>query len=744
MVLPPPGFAPPQQQSFMNTFSERRIIEEEEDAEDEEEEDYQIHVAHTSNAPRLTSTHSHGNSIPRNVNIIVNSKDDEVSVVSFLSEHTATTITCNQQHQYTTPTLEPKTKSMAAQDGNIHSHKKSVSQSSFNLGQQAEDKDNHHEDAMLPNTAPHQEKHMDCSASKENTNSSTMLREKKKKKKKKAAAHEEKDNFHNASSSTKEDENDTSTTTTATKHTSSSQHHLKSNEHHSEHQTLNCSYYSTSSPIRDRTISENSSISTPKSPIKHYSSAGKRSSNKHRTSSSNNKERCSKTKTSQYRSQVTVTTSWQDKLRSAIFSFLLLLWTHAIHLLKTTRRNILYTKPREKILGFIHKICDQIRKVFFQIARFFLFSIETLVHFIILLHKLAMKEVVRNQVGFFYYSFCTSFPQISNYITTDVLISPHWFPQLIWICIVVLLCCVQTKPKAKTPISCCQKDAPLDNYESRKRDGSNINSTRNNTMATRQNRETEQIIVSILNGRKNGAKSKGSSSPLLTDSIASNHMFVADDAAIAKLSPSLRAALLSDFNEETTTDYHLFQDTSSAYTCYYLISKLPKKILRSFCFLLVILWAFDTVSNDSSSLGVILELTGSEQVLLGFTLAVIKLGYSCSPIAWISWSVQIFIITLFHNLIGQQNHIFLLEHFLMTFGMATLHLIHKFSIDRHAAVNALAEEREQAKGGKSKSIQKTAGATATSQYQTETKGVWAFLRILAIVVMELAKIILPI
>jgi hypothetical protein len=124
-------------------------------------------------------------------------------------------------------------------------------------------------------------------------------------------------------------------------------HHLKPNEHHSEHQNLNCSYYSTSSPIRDRTISENSSISTPKSPIKHYSSTNKRSSNKHRTNSSNNKEHCPKKKTPQYRSQVTVTTSWHDKLRSAVVSFLLWLWTHAIHRLKTTRRNILYTKPRD-------------------------------------------------------------------------------------------------------------------------------------------------------------------------------------------------------------------------------------------------------------------------------------------------------------------------------------------------------------------------------------------------------------
>jgi hypothetical protein len=177
-------------------------------------------VAHTSNAPRLTSGHSHGNSIPRNVNIIVNSKDDEVSVVSFLSEHTATTITCNQQHQYTTPTLEPKTKSTAAQNGNIHSHKKPISQSAFNQGQPAEDKDNHHEAALLPNTTSYQEQRMDCFAAKENTNSSTVLREKKKKKKKKAAAHGETDNYHNTSIPTKEDENDTSTTTTATKHTS--------------------------------------------------------------------------------------------------------------------------------------------------------------------------------------------------------------------------------------------------------------------------------------------------------------------------------------------------------------------------------------------------------------------------------------------------------------------------------------------------------------------------------------------
>jgi hypothetical protein len=387
-------------------------------------------------------------------------------------------------------------------------------------------------------------------------------------------------------------------------------------------------------------------------------------------------------------------------------------------------------------LDIIRKIFDQIRKVFFQISRFFLFSIETFVQFIILLHKLAMKEVFANQVGFFYYSFRTSFPQISSYITTDVLISPHWFPQLIWICIVVSLCCMQSKPKAKTPISCCQKDAPIDNCDNRRKDRSNINSIRNNTTMTRQNRETEQLIVKILSGRKNGANAKGSLSPLFTDSITSNHLFVAGDAAVAKFPPSLRAALFSDFNDETKTDNHLLEDTSSAYTCYYLISKLPKEILRSFCFLLVILWAFDTVSNNSSSLGIIQELTRSEQVLLGFTLAVIKLGYSCSPIAWISWSVQIFIITLFHNLIGQQHHIFLLEHFLMTFGMATLHLIHKFSIEY-----ALAEEREQAKGGKSSAIQETAGATATSQYQTKTEGVWELLGISAVAVIEFAKII---
>ncbi len=184
----------------------------------------------------------------------------------------------------------------------------------------------------------------------------------------------------------------------------------------------------TETPLRDHAISENSSISTPKSPQGKYLHKGykvtpkPRSSNKHNRGSTSKKAKLT-TRPLPRESQL----SLQSALLSTLRSFVQ--YTYQI-----TRQRIVTAANRDK-LSFSSSVPFLYYKQFsIHIAQFVLHTIETLIKFIILLHKLAVEEVLANQDGFFCYTFCTSYPQIISYITSRrILIAPRWLPQLTWI-----------------------------------------------------------------------------------------------------------------------------------------------------------------------------------------------------------------------------------------------------------------------------------------------------------------------
>jgi len=384
---------------------------------------------------------------------------------------------------------------------------------------------------------------------------------------------------------------------------------------------------STSSPPRDRTISD-SSISTPKSPVKHK--GHKRSKHRKKVTSAAIEDMYLKKKHSSclssnglsQRSKPGVETveATQSTIESCI------LWVYSSFGLKTLWKTVQTLKYRKIAVSMLQYSCTSLIHASKWVAHILYNSLKAIFFFVVLLHKLALKEVVNNQVGFFCYTFCTSYRSIMSFLS-EYWITPHWFPQFFWICVVGAFC---TRPKLSTG-------------EERKRTHQRL----------KRNREAEQILMKIVRGGKSGAKARKEAAKL-----------------------SLRA--FSDLDLDTYTAGTTNEKENSP-ACFLTCSSLSFEIVR---ILLLVLWALETATDANQ--GIIMELTGSEQVLVGFTLASIKLGYICSPIVWISWSIQVLIVTFWPS-----N--FVLEHFLLLMGLATLHLISKVA-DRSILFDGDSEE----------------------------------------------------
>jgi hypothetical protein len=117
------------------------------------------------------------------------------------------------------------------------------------------------------------------------------------------------------------------------------------------------------------------------------------------------------------------------------------------------------------------------------------------------------------------------------------------------------------------------------------------------------------------------------------------------------------------------------------------------------------------------------------------------MGYISSPIAWISLSLQVFIVTFFNNF---GHHLFFLDHFLLVIGLATLHVVQKIA-DRRAIFVLDDGELHQQRRSDTDPIAFVHMTSATSSHPpNDTKvDLMALFQVIAILGMELSKLLLP-
>jgi len=189
------------------------------------------------------------------------------------------------------------------------------------------------------------------------------------------------------------------------------------------------------------------------------------------------------------------------------------------------------------------------------------------------------------------------------------------------------------------------------------------------------------------------------------------------------------AAVIPDFINSQEADY------------FNAFSKFSHDLLRVSWIILVVILSLETVISNSSS--VILELSASEQILIGYSLAVIKMGYISSLISWLSLSVQVLVVIILNNL---GRDFFLLDHFLLVIGLATLHLIQQVA-DRHAVI--VFQECESRRRVSMSSISdpitilKMKGARYSMSLNAKKLDFMTLLQVIAILGMELCKLLLP-
>jgi hypothetical protein len=135
-------------------------------------------------------------------------------------------------------------------------------------------------------------------------------------------------------------------------------------------------------------------------------------------------------------------------------------------------------------------------------------------------------------------------------------------------------------------------------------------------------KETEHILMRLVRGEKvskaNVAKLSFSNSSDQSSHNNNNTSAPEDTSIDLATADKLSCALLAafpDFVDAEDADYFI------RILCYF--SNTLSKFSYSWI-ILIILLSLETVTNDSSS--IIMELSGSEQVLLGYSLAVIKMA----------------------------------------------------------------------------------------------------------------------
>jgi hypothetical protein len=264
-------------------------------------------------------------------------------------------------------------------------------------------------------------------------------------------------------------------------------------------------------------------------------------------------------------------------------------------------------------------------------------GVMALVSFLILLHKLALKEVIQNHVGFVCYTFCTCFRTVMLFIGNQC-ITPHWFPQLLWIIIVGTAVCWNGG-----------------DYDS----SSNIKSL----LGTSYSRS------SSTSGHPESASSKPG---------AFSYSSGAREEGSRKKQSRRGREQVSIRDSGGSSVSSRYQDEQQQPLPFPVDIMWPITFLRVLRLCMIVLWCLETITISHQ--GIVMDLTGAEQVLVGFSLATIKMGYMLSPIAWISWSIQVLMLSFCRST-------FVLEHSLLVVGLATLHIIHKVA-DRSVMIEA--------------------------------------------------------
>jgi hypothetical protein len=694
---PPPGYV------FSQELCYRQIPEEEEEEEEEEE--------NCRDGPiRLDDTIQQNYSIPRNV--LVN-REDEVSVVSFLSDHTSTTNASHKQQPMQQPAslnnnallqdTAPNPPRSPCSAGKIHrqsdiidSPETALEQTSLEASHQI------HTDSI------HSKKRKKKKTKKKHFNKGKDLQDPQL-----CSSHLTPSNLSKATSTSGDQRKMELDSSGSTESTSASVTPLSNHAKH-EHSSIASQ---TSPPVSRR-----QHHTTPKGHSLSKASVAR----KHRPLTRNNKF-SHVPKTTPNKCQESF---WYWTL---LHSFLLIFYQGICQRIAS----------RDQLFAFL-------KKSFFVLEILLLHALQLIFHtsltfakFLILLHKLAIEEVLANQDGFFCYAFCTSYSQIVNYLTKGPLsILPRWLPQVAWICAVSFFCLKRT---ATTPITLPSLSYNQQSYQDEHQLSSNTrnknnhvkymsdHSHKNTHKAFQNNGGRGQIIMSIVRGEK---VSKARYAQLYINTISdvsSNDTNISapeQDLAVAKNSlPPTMAAVIPDFINSQEADY------------FNAFSKFSHDLLRVSWIILVVILSLETVISNSSS--VILELSASEQILIGYSLAVIKMGYISSLISWLSLSVQVLVVIILNNL---GRDFFLLDHFLLVIGLATLHLIQQVA-DRHAVI--VFQECESRRRVSMSSISdpitilKMKGARYSMSLNAKKLDFMTLLQVIAILGMELCKLLLP-
>lgn len=83
---------------------------------------------------------------------------------------------------------------------------------------------------------------------------------------------------------------------------------------------------------------------------------------------------------------------------------------------------------------------------------------------------------------------------------------------------------------------------------------------------------------------------------------------------------------------------------------------------------LLVFLVYMAESLTSPGEGFVMSLSGAEQILVGFMIAVARLGFASSHIIWISWSIQVLLMSL-----SPSNYA--VEHALLVIGLSSLSLV---------------------------------------------------------------------
>jgi len=235
---------------------------------------------------------------------------------------------------------------------------------------------------------------------------------------------------------------------------------------------------------------------------------------------------------------------------------------------------------------------------------------------IVYLHKIALKEVMENKLAMFGIVLFSNYTKITDIAMQRYFVGiiPHWLPSLCYMILIQLLYKCNTIRETK------DTKQEEDTTESKSTD--------------ERNREAAHIFMRVLAGGKDGKKAKKEAVKLWQE----------------------------DAETHTPKKEIIEEPQSSTKKCLY--------------FLGIIVFVLESMTSAHAH--TLFSLSKSEQIVMNYTIVAWMMGYVKSPIIWISWSMQLFLLGYFPTYPRIRGGSFVFEHVLLIWSLASLYFTRKW------------------------------------------------------------------